>query len=255
MEPFKIKQLFIFAMLITSCFSAVRAQEIYDNFLEEGKTWTYHFEYYFKGLNYDYNYTIQGDTTINGTACKKIYSHNKNHDGLTKYECSLYQKEKMIFMIDNQKSTPTILCNFGLKKGDSMPYGNYSLKVYSVDTLNIENQKIRCLFIYYNDGESSDNLRDGGFWIEGIGNSRDLLFYDPCDYPGYTWNFKNCKLSNGSTFTVADLEALKNKITSIRTIKNDPTKKVAETINLQGMPVNNNFKGIVIKNGEKILQK
>jgi len=51
------------------------------------------------------------------------------------------------------------------------------------------------------------------------------------------------------------LETLKNKITGIRTIKKDATKKVAETINLQGMPVNNNFKGIVIKNGEKILQK
>ena len=254
MKLFNLNRAFLLSTLLLCSISVARAQEIYDNFLEEGKTWTYHLKnYLIEGVNYDINYTIQGDTTINGMTCKKIYSYNKNHNGLTKYECSLYQKEKVIYMIDNQKITPTILCDFGLKKEDTLPNTNY-LKVYSVDTLNIENQKFRCLFICYSRASEND-LQEGGFWIEGIGNSRDLLFYDPCDYPGYNGDFKDCKLSNGTTFTAADLEALKNKITGIRNVKNDATKKVVETINLQGMPVNNKFKGIVIKNGEKIWQK
>jgi len=45
MKLFNLNRAYILSILLLFGISAVRAQEIYDNFLEEGKTWTYHFEY------------------------------------------------------------------------------------------------------------------------------------------------------------------------------------------------------------------
>lgn len=247
----KTNKRIVFVILMAWCLSVSQAQSVYDDFLEEGKTWTYHYENYMVGQNYDYTYTLQGDTTIHEKVCKKLYSKNKDRHGTTKYECGLFQEGKVIYKFDNQKEEATMLYDFGLKKGDSFEKGN--IQVLSIDTIEIEGQKFRCLFFV--NTEESYNLQGGGFWVEGIGNSRDLLFEDPCQYPGYDGVFSDCKLNSGTIFSASDLKVLKNKITGIRTIQTVPTWKMAKCVNLGGISVNSNFKGIIVRDGRKIFNK
>ena len=83
-----------YLLLLTTVFSlAANSQEIYESFLQEGKVWTFSDDNYWTDKHEKFTMFIQGDTIIDGNACKKVYRNDLNH-----YQYALSEENKAIYI-------------------------------------------------------------------------------------------------------------------------------------------------------------
>ena len=164
------------------------------NFFQDGATWGYYTcdcpdiwgdpyrEWYDQ-------YTIVGDTVINSTVYKNIHTigENKvwsspstlisinyyNYYSALRYD-STFQK---VYYYDNSTSTDTLIYDFNLSLGDTVPHLQFVAYVDSIDTISIGGFQLRKF--YYVPDSSYSIWPNENYFIEGLGSNNGLIFFNP----------------------------------------------------------------------------
>ena len=218
----------LFSFLALSVFG----QNVYSEFLEEGKIWHYTSRNYFTGNCFDFDLFVCGDTIIQDIAYKKIFQ-----DDLNNYQYALYEKDSAVYIFDQScNNNPRLLYDFNKNVGENISYDYY---IEDIDTIEVDSRLFRRFHI-----ESVGDIIESFFWIEGIGSQFNLEI--PLPYTGNTVRFVSCEVNGNTLFT--DNDFYKPSITNITntTIK----RETGKTFNLAGMEVSTNYKGLVIKDGK-----
>ena len=174
----------------------------------EGKKWNMKYENPDKIGSYEYAYYLEGDTTISGMACKKLYSFNENNSGVVAYKAALYETVEGVGLFP---------------EGSKIGYGLYDFRVspdYDVNISTSFNSESKPCFMTYVDEQivncngadwrcvhvkrKSDELidYDAGWWIEGIGSELGLLNNAGFGAVGNTHFFESCELNGKIIFTM-----------------------------------------------------
>lgn len=262
--------LYIFFMLNTFCYlSAQDSNNPYIPMLQEGKTWTAE-----NGENI-FSHRIEGDTIIIGESWKKVYT-NCNQDNYY-YIAAIREDNNKIYLITSGTETVLLLYDFNMKIGDEA-YCNSdeknsiyylidsetiiinSMVLQQIDTVEVNGYNLR-RFIFesrYLDKAPASNKQAQSFeypylvWIEGVGSEGGLL----CSWYSHRYEI-NVSLNNNIIFQDDDFHKTSNQANDIEIIINSTAEHLdleAPMYNVLGMPVNNDYHGIVIQHGKKYVK-
>ena len=195
------KSLTLFALLALLC-NVMQAYG-YKPFVEDGKVWHLEYSTYDwendEYISHYFDYKIDGDTTIAGIACKKLYALNVDRDREIGYKMALYEVDRKVYKFERGSQEPKLLYDFSnLTIGDELGYVD---ECRIVKTHGCERRA------YHFVGEFL-----GGLWVEGVGGMTE-----PFDYPndfgraGLIVNIVNCKLNGLTIFDENDFQALLNR--------------------------------------------
>ena len=175
-------------LLMTALFSlAANSQEIYESFLQDGKVWTFSDDNYWIDKHEKFTMFIQGDTIIDGNACKKVYRNDLNN-----YQYALSEDSKAIYIYFNGKEKE-MLYDFNKEVGDKFS-ADYDEEIIGViDTVKVGERFFR-RFI-------SENV-EKIVWIEGIGGQFNLEI--PFPNVGNTVTFVSCEQDGEMLITASD---------------------------------------------------
>ena len=173
---------------MTTLFSlAANSQEIYESFLQDGKVWTFSDDNYWIDKHEKFTMFIQGDTIIDGNACKKVYRNDLNN-----YQYALSEDSKAIYIYFNGKEKE-MLYDFNKEVGDKFS-ADYDEEIIGViDTVKVGERFFR-RFI-------SENV-EKIVWIEGIGGQFNLEI--PFPNVGNTVTFVSCEQDGEMLITASD---------------------------------------------------
>ncbi len=233
------------------------AQDSYEPFLKEGKTWKYSHDNPFTGNSYMYSVVVRGDTVINDLTYKKIYDVSSDA-----YQYALREDGKKVYGKFQNSDTPKLLYDFGKNAGETVSEvtdkdGETVVRVVSVDQVKYGDRLLRRMKVV-EDYLENDEVYDSNYstWIEGIGSECDLTC--PFRYDGNYNNFNSCWISDEVLGDIT-LFSAPTAITSIKDIPNAGHRRSVNSdtpiYNLAGQKVNVSYKGIVIQNGKKKLVK
>jgi len=159
------------------------------NLVKEGNQWTYvTVDYQTGDLSYT-NYKVDGDTLINNTAYKKIYSSLESSNNVFELENYFIRQDMdgKAFKID-ANSNETLLIDHNRIQGDSFFVKSIcEFKVIRKESFELNNNQSsdHMLHSYNNSDPIDDNTITGsinGFqWVKNIGNLKDP-FFGPSDY-------------------------------------------------------------------------
>ena len=221
-------------LLMTTLFSlAANSQEIYESFLQDGKVWTFSDDNYWIDKHEKFTMFIQGDTIIDGNACKKVYRNDLNN-----YQYALSEDSKAIYIYFNGKEKE-MLYDFNKEVGDKFS-ADYDEEIIGViDTVKVGERFFR-RFI-------SENV-ERIVWIEGIGGQFNLEI--PFPNVGNTVTFVSCEQDGEMLITASDF--YKPSIAGIESLQNEGLNTRTSLFDLQGRRLNHKpQKGIYIENGKK----
>ena len=175
-------------LLMTTLFSlAANSQEIYESFLQDGKVWTFSDDNYWIDKHEKFTMFIQGDTIIDGNACKKVYRNDLNN-----YQYALSEDSKAIYIYFNGRDKE-MLYDFNKEVGDKFS-ADYDEEIIGViDTVKVGERFFR-RFI-------SENV-EKIVWIEGIGGQFNLEI--PFPNVGNTVTFVSCEQDGEMLITASD---------------------------------------------------
>ena len=175
-------------LLMTTLFSlAANSQEIYESFLQDGKVWTFSDDNYWIDKHEKFTMFIQGDTIIDGNACKKVYRNDLNN-----YQYALSEDSKAIYIYFNGREKE-MLYDFNKEVGDKFS-ADYDEEIIGViDTVKVGERFFR-RFI-------SENV-EKIVWIEGIGGQFNLEI--PFPNVGNTVTFVSCEQDGEMLITASD---------------------------------------------------
>jgi len=175
-------------LLMTTLFSlASNSQEIYESFLQDGKVWTFSDDNYWIDKHEKFTMFIQGDTIIDGNACKKVYRNDLNN-----YQYALSEDSKAIYIYFNGRDKE-MLYDFNKEVGDKFS-ADYDEEIIGViDTVKVGERFFR-RFI-------SENV-EKIVWIEGIGGQFNLEI--PFPNVGNTVTFVSCEQDGEMLITASD---------------------------------------------------
>ena len=152
-------------------------------FVEEGKRWKYdHFlSESLPDRNYFFWYYLQGDTTIAGQECLKLYVENEYNEGSIQYAGSLYETVKRVFWFKPGQNEATLLYDFGASIGDEiLLQGYYAAHILSIDSVTDGGGTYRSFRLAPT--TDKDNPTSGELyeftWLEGVGGNANLLTYN-----------------------------------------------------------------------------
>ncbi len=196
---------FLLILITNSIFS-----QDYKPLLAEGNKWQVSFSasmqnyncFFFQGGS-SYSYKIKGDSLVNGKSYKKIYFNfnslrpdNKRACDETSYFdtndhfAALLREdivEKKVYRNINGTANETVLYDFSLSVGNSLPYQGYDFDKYAAGTLisistgNVFDE-VKKVFKTHVQGMNTDYNYPGYAIYEGVGSSNGLLEY-PGDRP------------------------------------------------------------------------
>ena len=176
------------------------AQSDYRPLVEKGKEWTYRC----KDLVYefDYRYTLEGDTAVAGKNCLKMYSDNKYNKGEICYEGALFEENKKVYCFYPDKNEASLLYDFDCEAGDTVK----SMVVKEISTDTIATEVKRYIFEPYlisDDGEKLNVLLGNASWIEGVGAEKD--FFDMLPMAGNYNSLVSCEVNGEILFKLPPL--------------------------------------------------
>lgn len=142
--------------------------------VQEGKTWIVDSYQYFVPLaTWEVaTWKLQGDSTINGRKCMKLYCNNS-------YMGAAYDEEEKTYFIPRGKEEAVLLYDFGLQKGETTQvYSNGTAgdgkHVAEVMVRDVSSRAYGKREFCYVNFEKVGNIKGCG-WIEGIGSCQDPL--------------------------------------------------------------------------------
>ena len=194
----RYKNLYIF--LIIWLFGVnICSQETYRPLVEEGKRWTYDDYLSLRPdvYNHYYWYFLEGDSTINGQVCKKMFSKNENNDGAIHYVGSLFEDDRRVYVYRPAETQAALLYDFSCQVGDTIETLRGRFKV---DDIFWEMSEERDL--HYFDLIPTEDVPEGEelhvLWIEGVGCTKD--FFNMVPYPGNYRSLYACETANGKIY-------------------------------------------------------
>lgn len=197
----------IFAFLFFNSFSSFSQSNIYHPFPDSNAVWNEEFDYFDyhptpMSIDY-YSLTISGDTTINGTLYHKLIIPYVNHYNVPPYFSSQNVTQgyngairqdinvKKVFFVAAHDSVETLLYNFNLNIGDTIPDSlGCFITVNSIDSILIGSDYRKRWII--------SGTTQPVEIIEGIGGTRGLHNTWLCYLDGFSTNL-NCFQQNGTT--------------------------------------------------------
>lgn len=208
-----------------------------------------------RGKVYNRNtFILEGDTVIGGRTYKKLLS-----DG--KFVCGLREEEGRVKRSWGDFPEELVF-DFNLQPGEIIKDAHGDIvymQVNQVSLINIDGQSRRCLEMYYYEVEEDGTGSIGGFadyWIEGIGCTGGP--YDPF------WTIRigdlplllSCYDGEECIFNIEDFNAIFSSVKDVSVADCRNALNPNEPIyNVSGQKVNASYKGVVIQNGMKYLQK
>ncbi|MBQ6653061.1 MAG: hypothetical protein IJM81_06675, partial [Prevotella sp.] len=198
----------------------VEPTEAYQPMIKEGRTWryTYHHWNHEDGID-DYwttftvDYTLRGDTIIDGRQCKKMY---QKREGLNeKYYGAWYEDGRKVYVIypnspdyPSEYNNPQLFFDFGTAIGETSPtlWGETTSPLLRKEDINIYGQTMKRYVMHepYGPGTIVQGKWGGACFVEGVGSMRGILPDDMttciCDYE--TFDF--CYESGRTIFTKHD---------------------------------------------------
>jgi len=201
---------------------------------------------------YRHNYIIEGEAVVDGKTYKRFIDTDDN-------SCFrlLRQDDEKIYMRygDNSNIDEMLIFDFSLKEGEFLSgiISETGLKVVKIDTVCVNgcNRKRMAMSLYNPDYPESDYSEIIDYWIEGIG-----CIGGPIDT--YWWEMigplpmvVNCYQGEELLFSYKDYVAppISSDI-HITTIKDNATN---ELFDLQGIKRGNDARGIVVRDGRKVV--
>ena len=183
------KVILLFTLLCAAL--AGRAQQVYDKFLVEGKTWEiwYYTTRPPRELQSIETITLSGDTIINGRKCMKMYRVYSD-GGERKCIADLYEEDGKVYKANDEYLT--LWYNFNAGEGDVYNVGYYSshptkIKVFKVDTVHNEKYAFRRQMVACDD-------RDGAcLYLSGIGCMSHPAI--PIFLTGGSYTVHSCKVN------------------------------------------------------------
>ena len=163
----------------------------YRPFVKEGKTWKCT---YWTGndVERNENYTIKGDTVINGISCKKMFRWSA-------FQYGIFEQDGKVFTIGGgpNPNKERLLFDFSLSLGEyvfnSGGYGTFKVTVLQIDTIvNSQNQPFRRMLVRTGPLNDEGNYMEKPeylelYWVEGVGSVRgpdDSYFWFNGSQPG-----------------------------------------------------------------------
>ena len=222
-----------FLLLLTTVFSlAANSQEIYESFLQEGKVWTFSDDNYWTDKHEKFTMFIQGDTIIDGNACKKVYRNDLNH-----YQYALSEEYKAIYIYFNGKEKE-MLYDFNKKVGDKFSADHDEDVIAAIDTVKVGERFFR-RFI-------SENMEQI-VWIEGIGGQFNLEI--PFPNVGNTVTFVSCEQNGEILITASDYR--KPSIAGIGKVSSSSASVSSKVYSADGKQLDRLEKGLnIIKSAD-----
>ncbi len=162
MEKLRLFQLALLAMV---CLPLSAQEQVYSNFLHEGKTWR--LQQVVAYATSEVTVTVAGDTLAGGKSCKKLVCDDGGEKTL--FAVMVEEGEK-VYEYDGGKFVPVY--DFGLKEGDTLRSTDNTIVVTATDTVEYNGKKFRRLLLHKTNGYTTDCLADDfyEYWVEGIGS-------------------------------------------------------------------------------------
>ena len=129
-----MKKTVFVTMIMLGTALVMQAQQVYDKFLEDGKTWKC--EYWNGNPNAEkrvYTWMLDGEIVIDGKKCMKLFN-DLNSDRTMKHDYTLYEEQKKVYIVSNSGEM-SLLYDFGAKAGDVLNMQNHKMTVINVDTI------------------------------------------------------------------------------------------------------------------------
>jgi hypothetical protein len=229
-----------------------------EKMLKEGKTWNYEISYrymdnqgQFHSETMDYKEWICGDTVI----ADKTY-YKMCHSTLPKIPMNIAEgwreEDGRVYVYRKKTETEELLYDFNLKYGDEISLCGYNgLKVTTAGSVTVRGIERRVIALSFApDGPQCQP------WVEGVG-AQGLLI-EPLGHEvndGLIVKMLSCYEGDECIFTAEDYDI----VTSVKDVSGPVHRNVFNpdepVYNLSGQKVNASYKGVVIQNGKKYLQK
>lgn len=185
--------LYVGGLLLVLLSLNLSAQETNDSYIplinkQENQTWIWD-SYFGEGPSSYNRLTMDNqDSVIDGVSYSVVHSykydcwHNYRPDTIIEEDFLLREENQKVFVYNSYGER--LLYDYSLNIGDTFACSyDLSMKVISIDTLDILINGQRCRkwsFAYYWEGDTTNlfTMSDGVEWIEGLGSTKGLLFYD-----------------------------------------------------------------------------
>ena len=185
--------LYVGGLLLVLLSLNLSAQETDDSYIplinkQESQTWIYDTWGGEGPSSYNRLTMDNHDSVIDGVSYSVVHSykydyyHNYRPDTIIEEDFLLREENQKVFVYNSYGER--LLYDYSLNIGDTFACSyDLSMKVISIDTLDILINGQRCRkwsFAYYWEGDTTNlfTMSDGVEWIEGIGSTKGLLFYD-----------------------------------------------------------------------------
>ncbi len=258
----KFSKTVLVVILMSAAPSCLKAQ--YLPFVEEGKVWTYYFDASaFNAECYHYSYYIQGDTVVEGRACKKVYYEQEDLANARLFGALYEEGGKVYFHTCNNTSHWYQLFDYTLGVGERICWATDCLDLFvgDIQTLEICGVSRRVYMVYELEPEDVP-FAEGWYppdtyWIEGIGSMQGLLY--PFFAKG-TGSFETCTTDESVVYARdAFFESLKTFYDSLETSVHafvDDQCHPNEFYDLQGRRLTHEpVRGMYIRDGRKYLKR
>ena len=158
MEKLRLFQLALLAMV---CLPLSAQEQVYSNFLHEGKTWR--LQQVVAYATSEVTVTVAGDTLAGGKSCKKLVCDDGGEKTL--FAVMVEEGEK-VYEYDGGKFVPVY--DFGLKEGDTLRSTDNTIVVTATDTVEYNGKKFRRLLLHKTNGYTTDCLADDFYMNTGL---------------------------------------------------------------------------------------
>ena len=239
--------LFLFALAWQSGY----AQDDYRPLLQDGKKWTYYegMDIDFSDEHYFLHCWIDGDTIVDGSACKKLYADRLRIGQAAHLEACLYEEGKKVYSIDLTSHERQLLYDFGAEIGDEFSvyvgedFQHHQVK--SISQVTSKGNVFRRILLSYT---TDFGLTLESEWIEGIGGITYLLVPLSLGIVGDNRRLMSCELNGQVIYDVRKTSQLPVGITSQRVVQGSNGARIFD---LQGRQTSVPRHGLYIQDGKK----
>ena len=209
-----MKQFLFLLSVLSVVASKVVAQ---DPIAMDGKEWnirTGHYIYFS-----DIRMWIDGDTIVDGMACKKLYKHTKQlwEGGEESLEIGYCRQDGEKYYQNGE-----LMFDLGLQVGDTFALDNYiTYTVINVGDIVLKDGVPRKCLTVTDDTDAQPDIYNSDVWIEGVGSLRMGIYSNDFVSAGQIKTLLNC-LHNGLQIYYHDPIAADGKEWTFRTLDASP---------------------------------